>query len=127
MRCGWKVLACAVAWCGLFLGAQTRRDTLSLNGQWQVEDSVDGDRVPVRFTHMAPVPGLTHSAIPAFQDVDQFQSRELLSNMVRRGTYSRSDYDKLGLSKGISKQKRNYFWYHRSFAAHTGSIRGVQP
>ncbi len=70
MRCGWKVLACAAAWCSLLLGAQTRRDTRSLNGQWQIEDSVDGDHAPAAFTHTAPVPGLAHPAAPHFPDAD---------------------------------------------------------
>ena len=63
------------------------------------------------------MPGLAHSAVPAFLDVDQFQSRELLSNLVRKGLYSQADYDKLGLAKGISHQARNYFWYRKTFTA----------
>ena len=57
------------------------------------------------FTHRAPVPGLTHSAVPAFPDVDQYQSRQLLSNLVQQGRYSKADYDKLGNIRGISHQR----------------------
>lgn len=32
-----------------------------------------------------------------------------------KGLYNRSDYEKLGDADGISRQKRNYFWYHRLF------------
>jgi hypothetical protein len=63
------------------------------------------------------VPGLTHSALPAFPDVDQYQTRQLLSNLVHQGRYSQSDYDKLGDARGISHQQRNYFWYRKTFQA----------
>jgi beta-galactosidase len=98
--------------------AQTsHRTTLSLDGQWDVEDSVGADDVPKAYSHKAPVPGLAHSAVPAFPDVDQYQSRELLSNLVRQGRYSQADFDKLGDARGISHQKRNYFWYRKTFNA----------
>jgi hypothetical protein len=63
-----------------------------------------------------PVPGLTNSAIPAFADVDQYRTRQLLSNSVGQG-YNRSDYEKLGDARGISNQRRNYFWYRKTFQA----------
>ena len=96
---------------------QPRRTTLSLDGQWEVEDSVEADQMPRTFGHTAPVPGLTHSATPAFPDVDQYQSKQLLSNLVRQGRFSQSDYDKLGDVRGISHQQRNYFWYRKTFQA----------
>jgi hypothetical protein len=69
----------------------TPRTTLSLNGAWDVEDSVNPDSMPKAYTHKALVPGLTHAAVPAFKDVDQYQSRELLSNLVQQGRYSKAD------------------------------------
>jgi beta-galactosidase len=96
---------------------RTSRVTLSLDGQWDVEDSVNPDQMPAAYTHKAPVPGLTHSAVPAFKDVDQYQSRELLSNLVQQGRYPAADYEKLGDARGLSHQERNYFWYRRSFDA----------
>ena len=101
------------------LAQHPHRDTLSLNGTWQVEDSIEATATPRAYTHTAPVPGLTHSATPAFADVDQFQSRELLSNLSRKGMYPKADYDKLGNSKGITHQQRNYFWYRKTFHAPT--------
>jgi hypothetical protein len=66
--------------------AQTaHRTTLSLDGEWDFEDSVQGDAMPKIFVHKAPVSGLAHSATPKFPDVDQYQSRELLSNLVKQG------------------------------------------
>jgi hypothetical protein len=91
------------------------RTTLSLDGQWDVQDSVQADQIPKQFRHSAPVPGLTHSATPAFVDVDQYQSRELLSNLLKQGLYTRAEYDKLGDARGISHQQRNYFWYRKYF------------
>jgi hypothetical protein len=93
------------------------RTTLSLDGEWDVEDSAGADAMPAHYGHKAPVPGLTHSAAPAFPDVDQYQSRELLSNLVRQGRMSKADYEKLGDARGISRQQRNYFWYRRTFKA----------
>lgn len=98
--------------------AQTaHRTTLSLNGQWDVEDSVGANDMPKAYSHKAPVPGLTHSAVPVFRDVDQYQSRELLSNLVQQGRLSKADFDKLGNARGISHQERNYFWYRKTFDA----------
>lgn len=93
------------------------RTALSLNGQWDVEESVAANDMPKTFGHVAPVPGLTHSAIPSFADVDQYQSLQLLSNLVRKGELSQSDYNKLGNIRGVSHQSRNYFWYRKSFHA----------
>ena len=94
-----------------------QRTVLSLNGLWEVGESVAADDMPKSFGHTAPVPGLTHSAIPSFPEVDQYQSQQLLSNLVRQGQFSQADYDKLGNIRGISHQPRNYFWYRKSFQA----------
>jgi len=97
--------------------AHAQRVTLPLNGLWEIADSVSPDVQPSAYTHHVPVPGLAHSATPAFKDVDEFQSRELLSNLMEQGRYSKSDYEKLGNASGISHQQRNYFWYYRTFHA----------
>lgn len=93
------------------------RTVLSLDGIWQVEDSVAPDQVPRTFAHSVPVPGLAHSASPAFPDVDKYQTRQLLSALVTQGRYSAEAYKKLGDIRGISQQQRNYFWYRRQFQA----------
>jgi beta-galactosidase len=93
------------------------RNTVSLDGNWQIADSVAADIQPAVYDHSAPVPGLAHSATPPFKNVDEFQSSQLLSNLVDQEKYSQADYDKLGSSKGISHQERNYFWYRRTFVA----------
>ena len=93
------------------------RTTVSLDGTWKIADSVAADAQPTVYNHSVPVPGLAHSATPAFQDVDEFQSRQLLSNLVDQGKYSKAEFEKLGNAKGISHQQRNYFWYRKTFLA----------
>ncbi len=111
-------LICCAAICSIAAGAQTtHRTALSLDGQWDVEDSVGANEMPSSYHHTAPVPGLAHSAVPAFPDVDQYQTRQLLSNLVGQRRYSKADYDKLGDARGISRQQRNYFWYRKTFEA----------
>jgi hypothetical protein len=90
------------------------RTTLSLDGQWDIADSVEGATPPAAYTHRAPVPGLAHSATPEFPDVDQFESRELLQNLVSRGLRPASA---LVTNAGVSRQERNWFWYRRRFDA----------
>jgi beta-galactosidase len=93
------------------------RTTVSLDGMWDIEDSVSDDHAPTAFHHRVPVPGLAHSSIPAFADVDEFQSKQVLSSLVYYDKYSQADYDRLGDIRGISHQKRNFFWYRKRFIA----------
>src|SRR5579864_5715910 len=66
------------------------RTTISLNGTWQIEDSKDAAAVPVAWKHKVPVPGLAHSAEPAFPQVDQFDSRLMIQNLVAQGKLRRA-------------------------------------
>ncbi len=97
--------------------AASARTILPLDGTWQVEDSVAADAMPRTFRHRVPVPGLTHSASPAFPDVDKYQTKQLLSALVSQGRYDAAAYKKLGDVRGIAQQTRNYFWYRRQFKA----------
>ncbi len=99
----------------LLLTVQTSRAervTVSLNGQWQIEDSVEGNAVPTQWTHMVPVPGLAHLASPEFKDVDLFDSSEEIVNQVKSGRLPKKA---IIHSSGISHQQRNYFWYRKTF------------
>jgi len=89
-----------------------QRTTLSLDGQWDIADSVDADKLPAAYSHKAPVPGLAHSAVPGFKDVDEFESRQLIQNRVQRGL---SPASALVSNAGVSRQERNWFWYRRRF------------
>ncbi len=88
-----------------------QRTTIPLDGPWQIADSVTSTQ-PKVFDHVVPVPGLAHSAKPAFQDIDLFDSREHIVNLVRAGTLPKSA---LVDNAGVPHQKRNYFWYRRTF------------
>ena len=111
MCCGMAIFTLSAA------AEKEHRTTLSLDGQWDVEDSTGANEMPKTYHHTTPVPGLTHSALPAFPDVDQYQTRQLLSNLVEQGRYDKAEYDKLGDARGISHQQRNYFWYRKTFQA----------
>lgn len=65
--------------------ATTGRRVYSLNGTWEVEESVENSP-PTSFTHTSPVPGLLFLANPPFA--------------------------KVGL---LSPRKRDYFWYRTTF------------
>ena len=92
------------------------RLTVSLNGEWEIEDSVSPDQSPQIFQHKVPVPGLAHLASPGFPDVDMFQSREYLSNMIGLGEVPESTWKTLGEEGvGLSGQERNFFWYRKTF------------
>src|SRR5450631_4163224 len=89
-----------------------QRTTLSLDGQWEIADSVEAGSLPAAYSHKAPVPGLAHSAVPVFKDVDEFESRQLIQNRVARGLAPASA---LVSNAGVSRQERNWFWYRRRF------------
>ena len=88
------------------------RDTIALDGAWEIADSQIADVLPSAYTHKAPVPGLAHSASPPFEHVDEFDSRQVLQNRVSRGLLPKSA---LVQNAGVSRQQRNWFWYRRSF------------
>lgn len=90
----------------------TSRTTISLNGKWQIEDSKGAESIPNSWNHEVAVPGLAHSAEPAFPQVDQFDSRMLIQNRVSQGKLPKTA---IVYNAGISRQDRNWFWYRRTF------------
>lgn len=93
-------------------GTAAQRITTSLDGNWEIADSVSSTEIPAVFTHRAPVPGLAHSATPPFADVDLFDSREVIANRISRGALPESA---MVQGAGVPHQNRNYFWYKTSF------------
>ncbi len=96
-----------------------QRVELSLDGMWEIDDSVEPDVMPEQFTHRVPVPGLAHLAKPFLKDVDAFDSRELLYRRVvlkRMGLRADGpgELAREGVA-GIPRQDRNYLWYRRTF------------
>jgi beta-galactosidase len=94
--------------------AAERREVIQLDGVWEVDESVEGDTPPTAFNHRVSVPGLTHSAVPPFVDVDQFDSREAIASRFLSGQLPESA---LVGTAGVSRQSRNYFWYRIAFKA----------
>ncbi len=89
-----------------------KREIVSLDGEWQIEDGIEPDAIPGSFGHNVPVPGLAHLATPSFADVDQYENREFILTMVDFGLKAASaDTGALG----HTPQKRNYFWYRKIF------------
>jgi len=89
----------------------------SLDGEWQIADSVSATDTPAdaAFNHTVPVPGLAHLAKPAFPKVDCFISRENLANIVRDNLMP-PEAMKLHWN-GKNEQDRDYFWYKKTFRA----------
>jgi hypothetical protein len=98
--------------CAPDAAAQQGRTVLSLNGTWDIADSISSDSPPTAFTHKVAVPGLAHSAQPSFPDVDLFDSREIIANRVRRKELPESANV---TTAGVPRQQRNYFWYRTTF------------
>ncbi len=115
MRAYW--LSAVVCSCLLSSGlsAQAGRETLSLDGTWEVGESTSATEMPAQFAHKAPVPGLANLAKPAFKDVDKFCSRENIANRIRGGVYP--EWWRTNYWLGKVDQDRNYFWYRKEFKA----------
>ena len=92
-----------------------QRAVQSLDGVWQIADSVSAVDAPAAFDHVVPVPGLAHLATPAFPNVDCFISRENLASRVRDNLMPPESM-KLYWN-GKNEQDRNYFWYKKTFRA----------
>ncbi|HEU5080105.1 MAG TPA: glycoside hydrolase family 2 TIM barrel-domain containing protein [Opitutaceae bacterium] len=97
------------------------RVTLSLDGQWNVGESLEGTAVPRDFPSRCQVPGLVRLAQPPFPHVDEFESCELNQNLIRHGTLPESARV---APPGRSTQPRNYFWYRTTFRAPAGYTSG---
>jgi len=91
---------------------QQTRTLISLNGVWDIADSVSPYSLPTSFPHEVPVPGLARSTQPTFPDVDLFDSHEHIANLVFRKELP--DYAIVS-NAGVSHQERNNFWYRTRF------------
>jgi hypothetical protein len=95
-----------------FTGALAAGEVVSLDGAWRVEEGIAAEAMPASFSHKVPVPGLTHQARPAFPDVDQYETHEYVFTMQSHGLLP-------GPCEGLgrTRQKRDFFWYERTFRA----------
>jgi len=88
------------------------RVSVSLNGTWEIGESVGPQDIPSAFTHTAPVPGLVSLATPPFPDAGRFESNLYIAGRVRLKLL---DPGALTEARGVSHQTRNYFWYSTRF------------
>lgn len=106
-----------VLFLGFFVLAQAlmvnaQRVVIPLNGQWAVEEGIQPEAIPTVYNHTVPVPGLTHQSTPAFPDVDKYETRDYVLTMIKNGVLPSTERCD---SLGRTPQKRNYFWYQKSF------------
>jgi hypothetical protein len=80
------------------LRADGLRQTLRLDGQWQIAEG-SLDQVPTSFKHSVPVPGLVDQALPAFE-----QPGATVPESQRRKVELRT-----------ADPRREAFWYRRAF------------
>jgi hypothetical protein len=90
-----------------------QRTVISLNGEWEIEDSVDPDDIPTAFQHTVRVPGMVNQSTPPFPDVDRFDGLDYLQNGFVRAQIKKVNVDTIKV--GIPHQDRNYFWYRKDF------------
>ena len=105
---------CGVAFGSGCAGRRGRAIVVPLDGTWAVADSVGADAIPASFDHAVAVPGLINQAKPHFADVDQYETFEYVENRKHWGIVPPGEKCE-GL--GRTRQKRNYFWYERTFSA----------
>ncbi|MDD6210684.1 MAG: glycoside hydrolase family 2 TIM barrel-domain containing protein [Bacteroidales bacterium] len=102
-----------ILWCFCSLSSYAQRNVISLNGKWQIEESVS-DKQPKRYTHSITVPGLVITAEPSFRDADNYKSKQYLENSFvvdKQGKTPGIDT----VLRGINYQPRNYYWYKKDF------------
>jgi hypothetical protein len=99
------------------------RTVVSMNGTWQIADSVSSDEIPSAFDHSIAVPGLVNQATPAFPEVDLFASRFYFERFARKDRAYPWGSSNVMLRPedplpviGIPVNKRNYFWHRKTFA-----------
>ena len=108
----WLGLMGALLFCLGTRPADAQRVVVPLDGTWSVADSAAAEEIPARFDHAVAVPGLTNQAKPKFADVDHYETHEYVWTMSHYGVLPANDKC-AGL--GRTRQKRNYFWYQRTF------------
>jgi hypothetical protein len=100
--------------------AAAERTTLPLNGTWSIAESIGPEEIPAHFDRKVAVPGLVNQAQPAFAGVDQYQTWEFIWDAAFWNSYPKPPPASPEVAKkcgglGQAWQKRNYFWYQRTF------------
>lgn len=97
------------------------------DGEWDIDEGVEPESIPTNFGHTVPVPGLAHSAQPPFPEVDQYEFREHILDMIEMGLYPPSE--DTGVLGRTSQKRRSTNWDNkerlyesRSFTSHHDSF-----
>jgi len=98
----------------LTLTGLAQRNIISLNGIWDVEESIEATKMPKKFSHQVEVPGMINQSKPAFDDIDDFYSKEYCTNPIVRPGMKKVPISIDSMKVGYNFQKRNYFWYQRT-------------
>ena len=106
-----QLVVCVIA-AAAAASAATSRVSMRLDGEWDIAESTGARDLPQSFSRRVPVPGLVNLARPAFAAVDEFDSREIISNRIRKKVLAESARV---TTVGVSRQPRDYFWYHTTF------------
>ncbi len=103
-----------IFWIFIFLSLTSfgQRTVVSLNGTWEIEESIKPDALPRKYTHIVPVPGLANLSKPAFKDVDKFTTLDVIRHPIV-GIKNDPSLDSIKI--GIVGQNRNFFWYRNTF------------
>jgi len=99
----------------LTLTGLAQRNIISLNGIWDVEESIEATKMPKKFSHQVEVPGMINQSKPAFDDIDDFYSKEYCTNPIVRPGMKKVPISIDSMKVGYNFQKRNYFWYRRGY------------
>lgn len=102
------------------LSGQEQRKIANLNGFWEIEESISADNTPAQFQHKVQVPGLVNTAVPGFEGVDKFYGKEYYTNYWVQPGLVKLDINPDTMKIGHSFQKRNYFWYRKTFESQAG-------
>ncbi|MBV6644277.1 MAG: hypothetical protein KI790_02445 [Cyclobacteriaceae bacterium] len=75
--------------------SKKQRNEISLNGHWEITETLEGEKIPDRFDRTIPVPGIVSMAVPSFD------------------------------STGTRFSGRNYYWYRKAFTLNEDEIGAV--
>ncbi|MFN8206096.1 MAG: glycoside hydrolase family 2 TIM barrel-domain containing protein [Bacteroidales bacterium] len=113
-----RMLFIPVLFLNLFSAVNAQRTTLSLNGTWEIGESMEAGNIPAKFEHTIQVPGLANMAVPAFTDAGSYFSADYLNNYFVKTYVEGIPSLPPGESRGVNRQPRNYYWYRTSFEIH---------
>ncbi len=105
--------------------AVAERLVVPLDGVWEIAESIEADDLPGKFPRTVAVPGLVNQAEPPFPDVDRYETAEIVRRWARFGSALLPPAEATVDGLGRTCQKRNFFWYRRTFTVPARRQRAV--